>query len=179
LPNLVRLGGAVEIDAGAAATRGGRKSRSLEPALNGPLRREKASWMGTVQADADEASTPGGVVAAQAQRFIKEFAPRQRAGRCGADIGGRKAIRAELSQPLQQVPHGAGRQAQCLGDGCRRVALLKTTLNDLTQRQWDGVRHERSSQNLGTTGTSLAPYPWLDHAAKPAVGISRQNLCPN
>lgn len=98
-----------------------------------------------VQENADQAGTPGGVLAAKTQGFVLEL-PGYGGGPRGT-AGVRRSDRSAATNPkaAQQVTHGAGNQPEGLRDGRNAVPLLGPLLDDLTQGKRDRMWHEQSS----------------------------------
>jgi hypothetical protein len=140
--------------------------------------------MSATQENADQASTPAGMFAAKTQHFLLEILRGER-GRLG-EAGVRRSNRVLATYPkaAQQVTHGAGNQAEGRRDGRNALSLFGPLLDDLTQRQRDRMWHEQSSlqeefndETHDNLSLDTLSCPSCRKAAKPAVGISRQNWC--
>jgi hypothetical protein len=134
----VRGGGPVGL--GGRPTPGGRGGLlAAEPALQGALAGQGLVRVGVVgQSDTDVAGAPGGVLLAQGQGLGVE---RVVGGTPGArPVGGFEALGLP-AEGLEQLPDGAGAEAQGAGDGGGAVAAVGPPQDEAAQRQRQGGRH--------------------------------------
>jgi len=155
---------------GGLATGGrGRSPGPPPPALEGADAGDAEAGVQQRQADADEASPPGGVGAAQEQGLLDEVVSRglARVGRPVLRRAGFAAVAAEL---LQQVLHGARGEVQAARDGAAIESLVVEGSDALADGPGNGSRHDQASsereQRCPRRENSDSPLPAQNYLAE-------------
>jgi hypothetical protein len=87
LPDVVRLAGAADVGRGAATLGGRAQAGRAEPALERALGRQRHRRSRATQENADEASPPGRVLAAQGHGLVVQLLGGVGAGAAAAAVG--------------------------------------------------------------------------------------------
>jgi hypothetical protein len=100
-----------------------------------------------------------------------------------AGVRSDESVGALLAEALQQLSHGAGNEAQRTGNEARALTLFSPLNDHLTHGHRKRMWHERSSLQVVQGAVADPCIPCLppcqargEWAAKPGVGIRRQNL---
>jgi hypothetical protein len=117
---------------------------SHEPAWERSLRGDGSSGRLPEELHADQAGAPGGVLSAEPHGGLHHLG--------GRGLGGREvpvirwdAVDAVATKPLEETANGGARQIQRRNDLASAAALLPEPEHRLTDRDWDGTRHDQSS----------------------------------
>jgi hypothetical protein len=145
LPDLVRVLGALRIlgDWTSAAWRRPQPCL-LKPALQRAFRGQSLGAVQAAQKDEDQAGAPGRVFAAELQRFVAKGGTLLAVG-IAVEVRRGERIRTDVAKTLQQMTHRARCEAEGRRNRRRGFALASAALDNLTQGQWGGMRHEQSS----------------------------------
>jgi hypothetical protein len=146
----------------------------------------------TAQKDQDQAGAPGRVFAAELQRFVAQAGALLALG-IAVGIRRDERVRTGVAQTLQQMTDGARSKAEGRRNRRRGFTPAGAELDDLTQWQRGGMRHEQSSLKKGFPDDIHGTLPQLLNRGKTScryftaklvsvfhgktrVAFSRQNL---
>jgi hypothetical protein len=131
--------------------------------------------MAPTQHHTDQAGAPRGMLATQFQGFCDQRTKLPRVRVSPARIGRSDRRFAGDANPVQQMTHRAAGQIQRPRDQRSILTLLGSLDNDMTQRQRNGMWHEQSSHPNLFNHDAHDTVSFVTGAAKPCVGIARQN----
>jgi hypothetical protein len=107
------------------------------------------------QQNADQAGTPGGMLAAPVKNLLAEVGS-GRLGRRVGMVGGGEGLQAVVLQAPQEPTHGPRVELEGLSDLEGRLAALKALPNSFAERERNGGGHSRASEKRpGATGSPM------------------------
>jgi hypothetical protein len=171
LPDVVGPPGPVAVGGGAAALGSGAEAGLAEPALHGALRGQPGLGVSLAEDDADEASPPGGVGAAQRQGLLVELLGGSGAGPAVVTVGGGQGRVPVLTEAAHELPDGAWGQAEGLGDGGGGLAAVVASQDGLAEGDGSRCWHGKSSRG-GTKPGCGRQHIASAGAAKPKVAFN-------
>jgi hypothetical protein len=137
----MRLAGPARDPGGASRRRGRPQPGAAEPPLQGPRLGPGDLGPSLFQGQPDQDGAPGGVPATQRQRLLAELGRIGMGQPVGPAIIGREGVRAAVSESLQQLADGAGRQVEGAGEAGGRLAALGALPELLPHGDGDGLGH--------------------------------------
>lgn len=147
----------------------------LEPALQRAFRGQSLGAVQAAQKDEDQAGAPGRVFAAELQRFVAKVGTLLAVG-IAVGVRRRDRMRTDVAKTLQQMTDGARCEAEGRRNRRRGFALAGAELDNLTQWQWGGMRHEQSSLSKGFRDAIHETLPQLPKRGKTSCRYSAAKL---
>lgn len=141
LPNLMGPTRTIRIAGGTSSGRSWRQRGSSKPALQRSFAAAGAEFL--LQQDANQASTPGGMLLPHVHCLVEQGTVRcQRLGGATCVVRIHPGLPSP-SKPLHQVSHRAFTEIEFFGKLGHGRSLLPTLKNYLSHRNGNGRRHER------------------------------------
>jgi hypothetical protein len=130
----------------AAVLRGRPHGRAIdagptEPALQGPLRGQRAVGPLLLEWEADEDGAPGGMVTLQPAGGADQTGVAPRLGSAAAWVIRRQRVGSPVADATPELANRHEGDVKFLGDGSERVSLLAALDDRLTNRDGDGLGH--------------------------------------
>jgi hypothetical protein len=144
LPDLVGRGRALRVDPRPPARRRRREVGPREPPAQRPRRGNQPCRVGFEELHSDELRPPGGVVAAEVDGGLHIVGRHDLVAR--AAVPRRHARGTVAPESLEQAIDRRAGNPEPLGDLTGIPSLLPEPEDDLTDRDWDGARHGRTSR---------------------------------
>src|SRR4051794_37079544 len=140
---------------GPPAGRRGAETGPHEPALQGAFGGRGILGELAAQQHADQAGPPGWVRAAEVHGGVRDrLGTRRGGGAAPVVVGGNRGL-SLLTEAVEQLPDGARRESQRVGDGGTILPFLEAPPDRLTHRDGGGTRHGPSSDGVSVR----PPYP--------------------